>query len=486
MDYSFTPYLERLSANWFDDDDYLKSCVAPARHDGLHRWGALAATKLRALADESELPENRPRLVHYGAFNRRIDDVVLAASTREAQGIAHGGKLGFVGPDARAHYAAIYLVNQNAEAGVACSLACTNGMERALRKFAGPPALDAARSLIVSSTPEKYAHGAQFVTEIQGGSDVAANSVIAKPDGNGAFRLFGEKWFCSNITADFYLVTARPEGAPDGGRGVGLFLVPARSATGERNGIEIRRLKNKLGSRALPTAECAFSGALAHAVGPLDAGIGNVVGIVLTTSRYDIVVSSAAMLRRAERELDAYADFRTAFGRKVASFPLVRELVERVRDARRRILASAFSLADLWDKPESSIDFRLLVALAKVFASREASTLLHEAVSVFAGNAIEEEFTPIARLLRDSIVNETWEGPYSLLISHTLKEMRRFKLLGRLDEFVARHAGPRQGALVERLARELRAADDDDTAVLSFAETARDLITAFQRHALER
>jgi len=357
MDYSFEPFLDALGENWFDDDPLLRRLLAhyagrgAPEEDALSAWGAQVAGPLRELAETAARPENRPRLRRWDAYGRRVDRIELPASTRTALGEVLGRRgMGALHGDPYRFYAQAYLYAQNGEAGVVCACACTDGLVRALEALGDRPVHREAVERVRRSGPERVWHGAQFVTEIQGGSDVPANVARAHPDGD-AFRLEGRKWFCSNVNADYFLVTARPdEGGGEAGP-VGLFLVPARldGSTPERNGHTIDRLKEKLGTRELATAEVTFHGARAWPVGPLDRGLPNLVAHVLVTSRFHCVYWAASALRRAERIADAYAGFRRAFGAPIVEYPLVREALARIRDGRRRALAATFGLLRLWE-----------------------------------------------------------------------------------------------------------------------------------------
>jgi alkylation response protein AidB-like acyl-CoA dehydrogenase len=350
------------------------------------------------------------------------------------------------------------------------------------------------------------------------------------------WRLHGQKWFCSNVNADYFLVTARPAGAPEGGEGVGLFLVPAyREGRDLRNGYTVDRLKEKLGTRELATAEVTFEGARAWQVGPLRRGLPNLVRHVLVPSRFACVISAAGFLRRAERIVDAYTDFRTAFGRSIGDFPLVRDAVEEVREARREGLAAVFGLLDLWEEsraarpdgagegaggsggsdagegrpggpgaaaPEAAVDFRVMLSLAKPVLTRRSTRLLHEAMMLLGGNGIEEEFSPLPRLHRDAVIMETWEGPHNVLLTQALRDLRRFEVDP--AAFVERMAGDRDArapaplgarrrgdapagegaALADELGGLLEAADDPRTTV-PFARWAEGMVRAFARNVLQ-
>ena len=450
---------------------------------------------------------------------------MLPGSTEEALRIVHGDAgLGAVRGDRFVHYAMIYLLAQNGEAGVACSLACTDGLVRALQADrdgrgqtatgggtgdrgagegdagAGDPATSPAdprrRALddVLGSGPNDYAHGAQFVTEIQGGSDVPANEVqaVREPgEGPAGYRIFGQKWFCSNINADWFVMTACPDQGPGAGE-VALFLVPAR-VDGERNGYTIDRLKDKLGTRELATAEVTFDGARAWMVGPPDRGVGFLLRHVLTPSRFACVLFSAGALRRAERIVTSYAEFREAFGRAIVDYPLVRRDLDAIGRARRRTLAASFELLRLWEATEAAgwtgeeaRDFRILLSLAKPVLTRLATDRLHDAMMVLAGNGIEERFSPLPRLHRDSVIMETWEGPHNVLFTQALRDLARFEAVP--EVFLERVTGRPRPELATRLSEAMAAAlepgaVEDGTTLM--ADLAPDLVAAVADGVLE-
>ncbi len=519
--YGFESYLAALRRDWYADDDLLRHLLdryAPDADRGrLVAFGPTAAGRLRALAEESARPGNAPRLRRRDAFDRRVDAVELPGSTLEALRLVEGGvRLGAVHGDPFVHYAMVYILAQNGEAGVACSLACTDGLVRALDALGDRPIHHDVAAAVRASTPERYIHGAQFVTEIQGGSDIPANQAAAVREGD-AFRISGRKWFCSNINADWFLVTARArppgrDGADDDDP-VGLFLVPAFVALATdapavtpglpgrpgqppadtRNGYTIERLKEKLGTRELATAEVAFDGALAWQVGPLDRGIANLLRYVLTPSRIACVVFAAAALRRAERITRAYAEFRSAFGRPIADYPLVARTLDGISAAREEALGCLFELVRRWEAAESdehphrdTIDFRVLLSLAKPVLTRRATTLLHEAMMLLGGNGIEEEFSPLPRLYRDAVIMETWEGPHNVLFTQALRDMTRFGIDP--DAFLRRVTGEARPALRDALAAAFAEAEAGDAGAgaLALADAAPSLVSAVGAAAVTR
>lgn len=506
-DYSFEPYLRSLSLNWFDDDELLGRLLAryagPQGHDAteLSSWGVRVAGRLRELAEASAESTGLPRILHRNAYGGRVDRVVLPPATHEALSeVAGRQSLGAPHGNRYAFYTKGYLYGQNGEAGVVCSLGCTDGMVRALEALGEGDVHRQAVERIRGSTPDAVWHGAQFVTEAQGGSDVPANRTEAVQDGGG-WRLHGRKWFCSNVNADYFLVTARPRDRAD----LALFLVPAFTEEslpsdggpgggvvepggtprgGPRNGHTVDRLKDKLGTRELATAEVTFTGAAAHPVGPLDRGLAHLVRYVLTPSRIYCVQNAASTLRQAERIAGAYTEFRTAFGRPVADFPLARERLEAIGRARRRALAAYFELIRLWEAStrddEAALDFRVLLSLAKPVLTSTSTHLAREAMNLLGANGIEERFSPLPRLYRDAAIMEIWEGPHDVLLTQALRDLVRFDVDGR--EFVERVLG--EGSEAGRLADDLRdllqrTREGDEGATVPFRDLAPRLVGAW-------
>jgi alkylation response protein AidB-like acyl-CoA dehydrogenase len=357
-------------------------------------------------------------------------------------------------------------------------------MVRVLERLGDQPIHSEVVRQVRDSTSERYVHGAQFVTEIQGGSDVGANVVKAQNE-SGRWTLHGQKWFCSNINADYFLVTGRPTGAPSGPEGVALFLVPAYRDQDRRyrNGYTIDRLKDKLGTCELATAEVTFDGARAYPVGPLDRGLPNLVAHVLVPSRLACVNMAAASLRRAERIAGAYTDFRSAFSKKLNEYPLVRHALDELRTARERSLGAVIELIRMWQSAEEranetveALDFRYLLSLCKPVLTRNATRLLNDAIMLLGANGVEERFSPLPRLWRDAIVMETWEGPHNVLLAQALRDMTRFEV--EPATFVERTAGEPRPDLARELANIIRAPRDPASTV-AFARWAPKLVEAF-------
>jgi alkylation response protein AidB-like acyl-CoA dehydrogenase len=357
---------------------------------------------------------------------------------------------GVVAAPAREQASLFFALAQKGEGGHACPVVCTAGLVRALRSRASDELRSRFLPPLLSTDYGTAERGAQFLTERHGGSDVGANRVEAVPGADG-WRLYGEKWFCSVADADQFLVTARPRGAPEGTRGIGCFLVPRSGG-----GFRIRRLKDKLGTRALATGEIEFEGAVAYALGPLEEGFHTAVS-VLNTSRWLNAVGSAGLMRRAFDEARTFAAERVAFGGPIERFPLVRENLAVMKAEAAAASASSLHLTELVvrtdDGTATGEDIawqRVLVNANKVVTSLAATKVCRRGIETLGGNGTIEDFSPLPRLYRDAIVFESWEGTHNVLCAQVLRDLAKLEAA---DLVVERAQAPAE--LATRLRRSL-------------------------------
>jgi hypothetical protein len=383
---------------------------------------------------------------------------------------------GIVAAPPREQASLFYTLAHAGEGGHACPVVCTAGLVRALRTAASNELRERYLPPLLETDYDLAQRGAQFLTERHGGSDVGANRVEAVPDGD-AWRLHGEKWFCSVADADQFVVTARPRGAPPGTRGVGCFLVPR-----EGGGFRIRRLKDKLGTRALATGEIEFEGAAGYPLGPLENGFKTAVG-VLNTSRWLNALGSSGLMRRAYLEAVDFARGRTAFGRAISEFPLVREHLAVMKAEADGSLASSLELTELVariDDGTASEDdvawHRLLVNANKVVTSLAATRAVRRGIEVLGGNGTIEDFSPLPRLWRDAIVFESWEGTHNVLCAQVLRDLDRMDAVGLAVE--------RAGASEELAARLRRSVAEPEFGALHVRRQLGELVRALQVRAL--
>src|SRR5438046_336150 len=247
----------------------------------LIEMGRAAVDELQALGDACE--RQPAALRAFDGWGDRIDEVIYPPAWRELAAVAAQAglvaspyetqTLARAGAEARLVQAALSYLFAPSTATYLCPVAMTDGAARVLADCEGGPAAKDALRHLISRDPASAWTSGQWMTERQGGSDVGMNAVVAKRDGD-EWRLFGQKFFCSNIGCEIALALARPEHAPPGTPGLALFLVPRDRPDGRRNSYRIDRLKDKLGTRAMATGEVTLDGAYAEVVGEAGGGFG--------------------------------------------------------------------------------------------------------------------------------------------------------------------------------------------------------------------
>ena len=444
---------EDYPANPFEADEDLRAGLARyVRAERLieleRRASAFAAEVVGVVAPNAARYEQRdhlPELATYDALGHRVEEVSFDPSYHAAgAAVWASGVMALSATPGTAfeQMTLLYLLSSEGEAGHACPVTCSIGLARALRRRADAAVRERFLGPLVTSDYTAADRGAQFLTEVQGGSDVGANACVASALGDGTYLLSGEKWFCSVADADQFFVTARLEGAPAGTRGLASFVVPRR-IDGTPNGFHVRRLKDKLGTRGLASGEIDFDGALAWPIGPLEEGFRTAVGIVLNTSRWMTAVGSAGIMRRAYLEARNFARHRHAFGVAIEEFATLRLTLADMAAASSGALALVLALTDLEDDIDAGVAsesdvrvHRFLVNAAKLVISQQATRVVRAGIEVLGGNGTIEEFSVLPRLYRDAIVYESWEGTHNVLVAQIVNDMRRLDLIGAMRDYV--------------------------------------------------
>ncbi|MFA5889580.1 MAG: acyl-CoA dehydrogenase family protein [Actinomycetota bacterium] len=411
--------LERL----LPEDVYLE--LAPE----LDAMGALAAGELADLVEQAE--RNPPRHVPWDAWGRRIDRVDVDPAWlriieigREAGVVAAAYEDRF-GAWARVAQFALLDLYDPSSATADCPLSMSDAAARVL--IAESPEL--AERWVPGLTARRDAVTAgQWMTEIEGGSDVSRSSTVARRRVDGTWTLHGAKWFTSAIVpADVALLLARPEGAEQGSRGLSLFFMELRDASGSWNGITIRRLKDKLGTKSLPTAEVDLDGAVAVQVGDLGHGVRKIATMLNITRVHAAFGSVGAMGAALDLARD-YAGRREAFGRPIGELPLHRAWIARVAAEVEAAQGLAYRAAELLGAAERTGEgaelVRVVMPLAKMAISRQAVWVTSELMESFGGAGYVED-TGIPRMLRDAHVNCIWEGTTSVLALDVLRALAK-------------------------------------------------------------
>lgn len=445
--YNFDEYLTwRHQLNVLGDDPFLNRVITHFAQDltdemrlDLQQFATRLSQDWLPLADESGKPENAPYMQHFDGHNHRIDRIVRPSSTLTMEQAIWDEAIFSEAVHPWVRFIKIFLLCQLGESGINCAHCCTGGLIMILEQFAESPETQHILQHLKEGIDGDYAIGAQFLSEIQGGSDVAANQVEAVRE-NGEWRIYGTKFFCSAAHADYAVITAKPKDS----EAVGVFVVPSwlpgDKARENRNGYLINKLKSKLGTRELPTAEITYTGALAYPLGDLKRGLANIVGIVLSHSRFVTGLSAGAQLLRVAREAKAYSEIRSVFGITIKDFGLVKSQLDRIESAAQLSTAGAFKLQHeiltLENALPGSIDAtklkqrqfhtRILIMLQKFVACSDSVIAHEEAMSVLGGHGLMEDFSALPRLYRDAVVlNGAWEGPRNLLLTRIFMDIKK-------------------------------------------------------------
>jgi len=475
----------------YADDPALVALVAhhglEQRADAFHHAGRVVAGPLDEAVRENNLPGNLPALDCWDGFGTRTNAVRHHPTWWDAGRLIYGtGIMAAYGEQPSSHRSILtlfYLTAQAGEAGHNCPLACDAGAIRTLQALGTPDQQDRYLTRLLDPDFDTNFTASQFLTEVQGGSDVGANTVQAAAISGGTeagseWSISGEKWFCSNADADVFVLTARPEGAEAGTRGLGLFLMPRICPDGSLNRFTLRRLKDKLGTRSMASAEIDFEGAYAEALGPVDAGFKNVIELVITTSRLYNAAGCAAHARRAWVIASTYAQYRSAFGQAIGGFAQVRETLAWMRADAEAAIASTLWLAAILEKLEAGEAseaeagfFRVAVNLNKLETAVRAHEVVNQGIEVLGGNGAIESFSILPRLLRDNVVYENWEGSHNVLRAQVLRDCQRLGVHASFFEVLAEHLGEDEIA-VDRAEMDAILAAPGDQAELRFRRLA--------------
>ena len=398
---------------------------------GLAAMGELAGGDLyrRQLADRL----NEPVLTHWDAWGNRIDRIEVTPLWREAERIA--AEQGLVatayerrhGRYSRVHqFALVYLYTASTDI-YSCPLAMTDGAARALLASGNRALIDRAVPRLTSRDPRQFWTSGQWMTEAAGGSDVGLTETTARQEGGG-WRLYGRKWFTSAIASQMALTLARPEGNPAGGRGLALFYVETRDARGRPNRILVNRLKDKLGTRKVPTAELTLDGTPAELVAEAADGVRSIAPMLNITRAWN-AVSACALMRRGLALARDYAGKRVVFGAPLSTKPLHLDTLAGLEAEFLGALELTLFVAELIGREEagqSSAEqvglLRVLTPVAKLLTARQSVQVLSEVVESFGGAGYVED-TGLPMLLRDAQVLPIWEGTTNVLSLDLLRAL---------------------------------------------------------------
>ncbi|HVN84458.1 MAG TPA: acyl-CoA dehydrogenase family protein [Candidatus Binatia bacterium] len=457
---AFTQDPPRLG-NQYDDDrvlrDFLSRTVPPdVQRDigpSLREMGAQAGGDLFALSQRYRDAE--PELIQWDPWGNRIDEVrVTPAWEVYARRAVDHGLLATAyerkhAEHSRVHQMAlVYLFHPSSQV-YTCPLSMTDGAARTLEVHGSPQLRARAIPRLTSRDPATAWTSGQWMTEQIGGSDVGLSQTIARQTAEG-WRLYGTKWFTSAVTSDMALTLARPEGNGPGGRGLAMFYLEQRTADGKLNGIRVNRLKDKLGTRALPTAELELDGALAEPVAGLADGTRMITPMLNITRTWNAVCAIAAMRRCVALARD-YANRRTAFGATLSAKPLHLDTLAAMQAQAEAAFGLVFFSVSLLGREEVGVIsdeeralLRLVQPITKLLTAKQAVLLASETLEAFGGAGYVED-TGLPVLLRDTQVLSIWEGTTNVLALDAFRAIARegglppFLIAARTRARAARH-----------------------------------------------
>ncbi|MDT5169242.1 MAG: acyl-CoA dehydrogenase, partial [Mycobacterium sp.] len=462
-------YRGAVGLNWYRTDPSLQLTMAyylqpdelAVVEPHLSSIGELMGGPVARWAEQTD--RSPARLERYDRWGHDISQVVQPASFIEskravlnAQKALKDDALNAGVKSSLPLFAANYLLNQ-ADIGMGCALGTGGAMVKSL-VAAFAPADVREHVLAKFATGEWEGETAQLLTERAGGSDLGTLETTATRYGD-AWLLNGFKWFASNCDGQVFVVLAKPEGAPDSSRGVATFLVLRTRRDGTRNGIRIRRLKDKLGTRSVASGEVELVDAEAFLLSgdpssdkadaqPADGkGLGRMMELT-NAARLGIALFALGNARRALVESLCYARQRRAFGDRLIDKPLMRrKLAEMIVDveAAQALVFDGVGLAN--HRQRRPVRQRIAVPVTKLKVCRLGITMASDAIEIHGGNGYIETW-PVARLLRDAQVNTIWEGADNILCLDVRRGIERIQA---------------HQPLLERLHDAVSVSDDDDT-----------------------
>jgi acyl-CoA dehydrogenase len=390
--------------------------------ESLTEYGALIGSKAYEIGDLVD-QQVTPTLLMHDLDGCRIDRARISPAHEDLlKRLALINRPPYEGGSWHHHFTLGYLL---ADPGLYCTLIVTNQTAYAIHKYA-PEHETWFKNLLTGDM-----WGATWMTETQGGSDLGANTTVAKSEGGG-WRLYGEeKSFASNAgLADLALVTARPEGAKLGPKGLALFIVPRLSQNGDLN-FTVRRFKAKSATRAVPTGEVELDGSEAYLVGEADQGIYYTLE-VLSVARLANAIGAMGLARKAHLESLFRVRARHAFGQTLVEHPLVRrdltDLAVRVAGGLSLVFHTIERFDKAWqDRPPYTSDYhyaRFLSHLAKNRTADHAAETTKLAMELFGGLGFLDEYA-VARLHREALITPIWEGTSNIQALDMLEAMQK-------------------------------------------------------------
>ena len=391
--------------------------------------GSLLATARQA---QTELPEHIP----FDAWGHRADQLKLSSAWTDLHAVAAEQGLVSIaykreqGPSSRLYQMAKLYLYHPSSAFYSCPLAMADGAARVMEVYASEQVKEQFFPHLMSSVPDEFWTSGQWMTEKTGGSDVGRTETVAKKVADGRYELHGVKWFCSATTSQMALGLARLEGAAEGSKGLSLFAMKVFDDKNQLNKVRVLRLKDKMGTKALPTAELELLGIPAVMVGEPGQGVKTVATMLNITRMYNAICAVSQCARIYQLAQD-YSKRREAFGKTLEGHPLH---VETMADSYTQLALGTLltlELAHLMGKNETGVAnqgeeavLRLLTPVVKLYTGKLAVAFTSELLETFGGAGYMED-TEIPLLFRDAQVFPIWEGTTNVLSLDVLRVLRQ-------------------------------------------------------------
>lgn len=438
-------------SNTFQADEVLKTHINEVIPDAyrkeivnhLNAVGEKAAGEWLQLSRSAE--EQKPVLTQFDSRGRRIDHIAISPEWQAlekaaaVEGIVATAYERRQEEFSRIYQMALLYLYAPSSAFFACPLAMTDGAARAIELHGDESLKSKAFKNLTSRDPAKFWTSGQWMTERTGGSDVSGTSTVAQKLKGRNYLLSGTKWFTSATTSQMALTLARPEGGAEGSRGLSLFYIELRDHHGMLNNIEVHRLKNKLGTDALPTAELTLHETPAVLMGNEGEGVKRIASVLNITRIYNSICAVSHM-RRGLDLAKSYAIKRRAFGKLLIDHPLHRKTLEALEEDFRKCFKLTFYVASLLGKEEvgkasesERILLRALTPIVKLYTAKKCIAVTSEVLESFGGAGYIEN-TYIPRLLRDAQVFSIWEGTTNVLALDFLRACEKERALEALKE----------------------------------------------------
>ncbi len=439
--------------NTFKNDSLIREYVArhipSEQRDGFENE-CLKLGETAVNLHEQALAERdiEPVLTQWDAWGHRIDQIEVTPLWQRARelaaqyGLVATGYEPALGEVARVRQFILNYLVQASTDFYSCPLAMTDGAARTLLASGNTELIDHAVGKLTTRDPQHMWISGQWMTERTGGSDVGLSETIAVkgPDG---WRLSGTKWFTSAITADMALTLARPQGNGPSGRGLALFFVELRDSNGRLQNIEVNRLKNKLGTRKVPTAELTLNQTPAILVSGTDGGTRKIAPMLAVTRTWNAVAAASTTRRALALALD-YAEKRVAFGAPLIDKPLHRDTLADMTAETHAVFLLAFRSVELLGKSERETAteaenalLRALTPIAKLTTAKQAVAIASECLECFGGAGYVED-TGLPRILADAQVLPIWEGTTNVLSLDLLRALTKGGSIDALESEIIR------------------------------------------------